>query len=60
MPVFNIVTEIKEQELDNAVNTMFTEVGTRHDYHGLHSEVQFRRKRILSTLWPQEARNFRL
>jgi len=31
MPVFNIVTEIKEQELDNAVNTMFTEVGTRYD-----------------------------
>jgi len=31
MPLFNIVTEIKEQELDNTVNTMFTEVGTRHD-----------------------------
>ena len=44
MPSFDIVNEINAQEVDNAVNNTLKEVGTRYDFRGLHTEVQYHKK----------------
>ncbi|PWN07878.1 YajQ family cyclic di-GMP-binding protein [Rhodohalobacter mucosus] len=44
MPSFDIVNEINAQEVDNAVNNTLKEVGTRYDFRGLHTDVEFHKK----------------
>lgn len=44
MPSFDIVNQVNEQEVDNAVNNTLKEVSTRYDFRGLHTEVNFDRK----------------
>ncbi|MEX0681423.1 MAG: YajQ family cyclic di-GMP-binding protein [Balneolales bacterium] len=44
MPSFDIVNELNEQEVDNAVNNTIKEVSTRYDFKGLYTEVNFSRK----------------
>ncbi len=44
MPSFDIVNELNEQEIDNAVNNTLKEVSTRYDFRGLHTEVSFSKK----------------
>ncbi len=41
MPSFDIVNEIDYQEVDNAVNQTAKEIGTRFDFRGGHSEIEF-------------------
>jgi len=44
MPSFDIVNQIDAQEVDNAVNNTLQEVGTRYDFRGLQTEVEFDKK----------------
>lgn len=44
MPSFDIVNQIDAQEVDNAVNNTLKEVGTRYDFRGLQTEIEFDRK----------------
>ena len=41
MPSFDIVSEIEEQEVDNAVNQTAREISTRFDFKGGASNVEF-------------------
>jgi len=41
---FDIVNQVNEQEVDNAVNNTLKEISTRYDFRGLHTEVNFDRK----------------
>ncbi|CAN5213955.1 YajQ family cyclic di-GMP-binding protein [soil metagenome] len=44
MPSFDIVNQIDAQEVDNAVNNTLKEVGTRYDFRGLQTEIEFVKK----------------
>ena len=44
MASFDIVNEIDNQEVDNAVNNTVKEISTRYDFRGLHTEVTFHSK----------------
>ena len=44
MPSFDIVNEINDQEVDNAVNNTLKEVSSRYDFKGLHTEITFSKK----------------
>ncbi len=44
MPSLDIVNEIDNQEVDNAVNNTTKEITTRYDFRGLHSEVTYHDK----------------
>lgn len=41
---FDIVSEINLQEMDNAVNQAQKEIGTRYDFKGTSSSIEFNRK----------------
>lgn len=43
MPSFDIVSELDLQEVDNAVNQTAREIGTRFDFRGGKSEINFNR-----------------
>ncbi|WP_018126488.1 YajQ family cyclic di-GMP-binding protein [Balneola vulgaris] len=44
MASFDIVNEINQQEVDNAINNTVKEISTRYDFRGLHTEVTFHSK----------------
>ena len=44
MPSFDVVNEVDLQEAENAVNNTQREVGTRYDFRGTNTEVEFNRK----------------
>lgn len=44
MASFDIVNEINEQEVDNAVNNTLKEINNRYDFRGLHTEVIYHKK----------------
>ncbi len=44
MPSFDIVNQVDAQEVDNAVNNTLKEVGTRYDFRGLQTEIEFDKK----------------
>lgn len=48
MPSFDIVSEVDWQEVDNAVNQASREIGTRFDFRGGQSKIEFEKdqKRI--------------
>ena len=46
MPAFDIVSEINEQEVDNAVNQARKELGNRYDLRGGGCEIEWDKKAI--------------
>ena len=46
MPTFDIVSEINEQEIDNAVNQAVKEVENRYDLRGTKSEIIWEKETI--------------
>lgn len=55
MPSFDIVNQIDAQEVDNAVNNTLKEVGTRYDFRGLQTEIEFDRKENRITIVAAES-----
>lgn len=39
MPSFDVVSEVDKQEVDNAVNQVRKEIGTRYDFRGSKTEI---------------------
>jgi uncharacterized protein YajQ (UPF0234 family) len=54
MPSFDIVSEIDNQELDNAVNQAKKELANRYDLRGSSSEIEWNEKEKLITLKANE------
>ena len=50
MPSFDIVSEIDQQELDNAINQAKKEIETRYDFRGSKSKIDFDKKENLIKL----------
>jgi uncharacterized protein YajQ (UPF0234 family) len=46
MPSFDIVSEVNFQEVDNAINQARKELGTRYDFRGSKSEIQYEKDEI--------------
>lgn len=44
MPSFDIVSEVNLQEVDNAINQVRKEIGTRYDFKGSIAEIKFTEK----------------
>ncbi len=44
MPSFDIVSEVDLQEVDNAINQVRKEIGTRYDFKGSIAEIKFTEK----------------
>lgn len=44
MPSFDIVSQVDMQEVDNAINNVKKEAGSRYDFRGVTTEVTFNRK----------------
>ncbi len=44
MPSFDIVNQVDQQEVDNAVNNTVKEIATRYDFRGSRTEVEFLKK----------------
>jgi len=44
MPSFDIVSEVDLQEVDNAINQVRKEIGTRYDFKGSIAEIKFLEK----------------
>jgi uncharacterized protein YajQ (UPF0234 family) len=42
---FDIVNKVDAQEVDNAINNTLKEIETRYDFRGLHTEVEFYKKK---------------
>lgn len=50
MPSFDIVSEVNQQELDNAINQARKELETRYDFRGSKSKIDFDKKELLIKL----------
>jgi len=50
MPSFDVVSRVDLQEVDNAVNQVIKEIGTRYDFRGSKSEVKFDREKSEITI----------
>lgn len=46
MPSFDIVNEIDQQKLDNAINVAKKEIVNRYDFHGSKTEIEFDKKEL--------------
>ncbi|OEU68769.1 MAG: YajQ family cyclic di-GMP-binding protein [Desulfovibrio sp. S3730MH75] len=44
MPSFDIVSEVDQQEVDNAVNNVLKEIETRYDFRGVPTELSLSKK----------------
>ena len=44
MPSFDIVSQVDQQEVDNAINNVKKEVESRYDFRGVTTEITFNRK----------------
>ena len=44
MPSFDIVSQVDLQEVDNAINNVKKEIGSRYDFRGVTTEITFNRK----------------
>lgn len=49
MPSFDIVSQIDMQEVENAINQARKEIGTRYDFRGSKSKIDWDHKEILLT-----------
>jgi hypothetical protein len=49
MPSFDIVSEVDQQEIDNALNQARKELATRFDFKGSSAEIQFEKGKIVLT-----------
>lgn len=47
MPSFDIISKTDLQKLDNAINIVKKEVGTRYDFHNSKTEIDFEKKEML-------------
>ena len=50
MPSFDIVNEIDQQKLDNAINVAVKEITSRYDFHGSKTEVELDKKTMIISL----------
>ncbi|HQG14004.1 MAG TPA: DUF520 family protein, partial [bacterium] len=46
MPSFDVVSQIDMQEVENAINQARKEVGTRYDFRGSKSKIDWDKKKL--------------
>lgn len=59
MPSFDIVSQVDLQEVDNAVNNVKKELGTRYDFRGVTTEIDLNRKDKAISLLTGDEMKFR-